>query len=905
MSQITFSFNCSWIVLLPFLLTVTLFTACNTTVSKGRAQIRPERMLTDMKPETDHSFTFVVTDRETKQPVPDSLVLVTLGFPNDEVHEIFRGQTNAEGKVDFAYKTPSRKYAAEVTFAVQAQTQFGEATFRQKLTLLPPLQIEIEKSVQQVAPGSQAEIVVRVVDILRAEPASDVDLFASLKLKDDQEFPLFQGRTDVDGRVTFMLRTPFDLSKGAATLELVAHAAIGQIRESQPLKVVPPVTIEPMRMPNQIVAGQAIDYTFRVMDNVNVEPAAFSDVQVYLSGAGYTSGWSRAEQMLQADAEGLVTLQLKPKANNVETRLHLNLYAEAFEGTASHRQTITVVPPLSISLLGTSRQAAPGSQTTVQVRVWDNMTDQPAVDADVRLGLVGSGLKQASPIRGRTDEAGLVRLDFTIPNIDTRSNRGNPYLDLQVRASVGKATSELHHRMSVFHQLNTLLTTDKPVYQPGQTIQVRALVLDGITNRPASGEQVAVRVYDPRGNTLSEEKRRTSEFGIVSTELELDAEAASGHYRIQASVSGGRGHSRTVEVKPYTLPRFEIDIQGDAAHYLPGATATAVLSATYFFGKPVANGEVIIRGYAPTLINSEQEEQVLLVQGRTDERGKFAYTFELPDTFRNRLANKTTQVRLEIDVTDASNHLERTESEIILAEQPLLLEVVAESGVLKPGIENIVYIQASRPNGQPAQVPLVVYLGDLGRSNNTKENVRGEIAPIQVETNSFGLGSFSFVPQGTIKEQLLIEYEARNLSVEGQAQIETHQMHFELEVQTGSGQALLLRPAQAQIAMGEILKLDLFTSGLEAERSSTTAYIELKKADQTVLLVPVPLEKGVGQAEIQLDPSLVGTIRVSAHLYLDKNRQVSDHRLLLIHPSPLDLDVTLDKADSVDPNFRF
>ncbi|MEZ4619655.1 MAG: hypothetical protein R2867_29685 [Caldilineaceae bacterium] len=67
----------------------------------------------------------------------------------------------------------------------------------------------------------------------------------------------------------------------------------------------------------------------------------------------------------------------------------------------------------------------------------------------------------------------------------------------------------------------------------------------------------------------------------------------SGDYMLTAEI-GPVTSSRSVEVKPYTLPRFAITFQSEKSFYLPGEVATGTVDAQYFFGKPVAGQAVTI-----------------------------------------------------------------------------------------------------------------------------------------------------------------------------------------------------------------------------------------------------------------------------------------------------------------------
>ncbi len=110
---------------------------------------------------------------------------------------------------------------------------------------------------------------------------------------------------------------------------------------------------------------------------------------------------------------------------------------------------------------------------------------------------------------------------------------------------------------------NILVSTDKPRYQPGQTLHTRVLVLDKLNLRPAAGQTVRVQIQEPGGIWLADQTLALSDWGIASLDLPLDERAESGQYRVVASL-GPVESSRTVTVEPYTLPRFAIDFATDA-----------------------------------------------------------------------------------------------------------------------------------------------------------------------------------------------------------------------------------------------------------------------------------------------------------------------------------------------------
>src|SRR5262249_33069145 len=137
------------------------------------------------------------------------------------------------------------------------------------------------------------------------------------------------------------------------------------------------------------------------------------------------------------------------------------------------------------------------------------------------------------------------------------------------------------------------LTTDKPLYQPGQTIHIRALTLQKPELLPAAGHEVVLTVADSKGNKVFRQALPASEYGIASADFTLADELNLGAYTVSAAV-GDYHVDKQVTVQRYSLPKFKVTVDTDRAYYLPGTKLSGKVAANYFFGKPVANSAVTV-----------------------------------------------------------------------------------------------------------------------------------------------------------------------------------------------------------------------------------------------------------------------------------------------------------------------
>ena len=532
-----------------------------------------------------------------------------------------------------------------------------------------------------------------------------------------------------------------------------------------------------------------------------------------------------------------------------------------------------------IAILGATNYLAPESKGSLLVQVHAPYSNERLPDTRVRVSLNTPNGEAQQLFTGQTDENGLVQVNFDVPAAISDPN--------QVLTVVADSTNygqlQASQEVYVGRVYNVMLSTDKPVYQPGQVIHLRSLALDTTALKAAQEQPLVLTVADPAGNKLMRKELTTSAFGIASTDFQLDSQAASGDYVLTAEM-GPVTSSRTVEVKPYTLPRFAINFQSAKTFYLPGDVITGTVDAQYFFGKPVAGGQVNIKGF----VTDVERVQLFEVTGTTDTDGFYAYEFQTPDTFVGQLENNTAAVDLEITVIDTANHSEQVDESVTIAEKTILIEAVPEAGFLRPGLENIVYLQSSYPDGRAAVTMIRVEGLPTTTVTNTVINTgTGTITDtLLVTTDEFGLATIRLTPPAS--GDLPLTFIAMDQA--GQVAEQTISLGS-----SGDAQALLLRPEKVQYQIGETLNIDIHVAG-----QAKTAYLDIIKGRQTFGLAALPVAQGVAQAAIDLDGSLLGTLELNAYVITDQGQIVRDRRLVLVNPAPADVAIQAD-ADVYRP----
>lgn len=168
------------------------------------------------------------------------------------------------------------------------------------------------------------------------------------------------------------------------------------------------------------------------------------------------------------------------------------------------------------------------------------------------------------------------------------------------------------------------LTTDRPLYEPGQTMLLRTTAVAPISGAPADG-RVRWTIRDPRDNLVFRDEGPLGEFGIDSTRFELADRAPSGTYTIEAEVAG-ETVEKSVDVRPFRLPRFEVDVTADETASA-GESLRGEVRATYTWGSPVEDADVDIDFTAPAPGDIRLRQRTT---GETDDDGIYRFEWEVP-----------------------------------------------------------------------------------------------------------------------------------------------------------------------------------------------------------------------------------------------------------------------------------
>ena len=541
----------------------------------------------------------------------------------------------------------------------------------------------------------------------------------------------------------------------------------------------------------------------------------------------------------------------------------------AIEGTESISQMIRT--PV-IHILGQQSYLA-GGEAAVRVIVTDSKNEIIPGRGSVQIELLTPRPKPKTEVSqddsehesheshllftGPLNHRGTTEAQFRFPVALT----GSYQLRYVVDTAIG--SSEFTQNVRLDEKASILLTTEKPIYQPGQTIHMRILALDRSNHEAVAGRKLTFEVEDSRGNKVFKNATQTDKFGVASAEFALADEVNLGTYHVRALMGEADATTNSAEValnvERYVLPKFKVAVEfadkdKTAKHgYRPGDHVIGTVHANYFFGKPVDEAQIEVKVSSMDVAVYDVGSST----GKTDVEGTYHFDFKLPAYFAGRpLDHGAARVLIEATVKDSAGHSETHGAPITVTDSPILITAVPEGGNLIPNLENQVFILTSYPDGTPAKTNLSIHLNGSGDQRVSTDE--GGVAIVRMHANQ---GMQTLKVDATDKEG--------NQASTG----------VTLETRTGDEQ-ILLRTERAIYGAGDRIQLKVLST-----KERGTAYIDVVKEGQTVLTRDVELVNGQAELSLSATPDLAGTVDVNAYLFGRDARPVGDHRLVFVQPA--------------------
>ncbi|MCO4774284.1 MAG: hypothetical protein KDA24_29940, partial [Deltaproteobacteria bacterium] len=262
--------------------------------------------------------------------------------------------------------------------------------------------------------------------------------------------------------------------------------------------------------------------------------------------------------------------------------------------------------------------------------------------------------------------------------------------------------------------------TDKPLYQPGETIWISTydLASRDLSGDAASTNNATLELISPKGAAVITKVLQRTE-GRAHNDLVLPDGVQGGEYIVRLTAWDGVSEDRPVIVSAYEPPRVKKKLEFVRKAYGPGDEVTATIEVKRPTGEPLAN---------QTLVGAIRLDGVDLprVQLTTNGDGGGMVRFTLPSRI-DRGDGLLTVLVEDGGVTESiSKRVPITLSKIELGFFP-------EGGRMVEGLPTRLYFEANNPLGKPADVEGRI-VDDRGQS------------VARFRTHDRGLGRVDFTP---------------------------------------------------------------------------------------------------------------------------------------------------------------
>jgi len=266
----------------------------------------------------------------------------------------------------------------------------------------------------------------------------------------------------------------------------------------------------------------------------------------------------------------------------------------------------------------------------------------------------------------------------------------------------------------------TYIQTDKPLYQPGETIWFRA-DLRATKTFTATGPPTGamMQLLSPRGAIVAT-KRVLVQGGVARNDFALAADIEGGEYTLELHADTGAVDHKKIVVNTYEAPHVMKTLELLKKAYGEGDAVSAAVELKATTGEPM-------RHHKLTAVATVDDVEVSRTELTTDGDGKALVKLTLPA----HIARGDGLLSLLVEEGGVTESIQRR---IPITLSTLQLGLFPEGGDLVTGLPAHVYAMAKTPLGKPADIEGKV-VDDRGKTVATFASVHD------------GMGRFDLTPE--------------------------------------------------------------------------------------------------------------------------------------------------------------
>jgi uncharacterized protein YfaS (alpha-2-macroglobulin family) len=457
------------------------------------------------------------------------------------------------------------------------------------------------------------------------------------------------------------------------------------------------------------------------VSRVDVEVHAI-DLPTYIAMAGFSSeDWRE----FSPEEPPLLSWSLDPQVV-LDRDEDFTLEMEGLEPGIYYLAARSPEGPRDSQVLISTRIALTLKRTSEEALVWATSLEDGQPVGDLALTLYdGEGQVVAS---GVSDEEGILVVDIST-SVDQLHVVGEGEDGIALCSDGWREGVEpwrfedvLWSWEATHKEYSVLLYTDRPVYRPGDTVNLRGILRlddDGQYSVPQVGSSVGVTVANYRNNLIYEADLETSPFGTIHDSFWLNEEVAPGEYFLEAMVAGEE-HQIAFRVEEYEQEQFAVSIVAEEPEYRSGEVISATVAAEYGPAVPVAGAEVEYTVYSneysgpwpETGVDSTECEdwscwsygrEIAIGSGVTDQHGRLGISLRAGAT----PGGQSQVLTVEATVADGSGQEVTRATRILVRGGEFYIELEPKRFVVRSGQTAVVDVHIMDAEGEPlADLPV-------------------------------------------------------------------------------------------------------------------------------------------------------------------------------------------------------
>ncbi|HEX7844654.1 MAG TPA: MG2 domain-containing protein, partial [Chitinophagaceae bacterium] len=197
--------------------------------------------------------------------------------------------------------------------------------------------------------------------------------------------------------------------------------------------------------------------------------------------------------------------------------------------------------------------------------------------------------------------------------------------------------------------LDAFVYAERDIYRPGEKVNFSVVVRDRDWKNPGD-VPLKMKFLLPNGKELKLIRKTLNEEGSVEGSIDIAASAITGSYTLEVYTSNDvLLASKNFSIEEFVPDRIRINTKLDKTFLRPGESTNLSVNAMNFFGPPAANRnyetEIQLKqkyfspekfaDYDFSLSSTTSLLEKIVREGKTDEQGNAAVTFDMPATYAN------------------------------------------------------------------------------------------------------------------------------------------------------------------------------------------------------------------------------------------------------------------------------